>query len=99
MNTCTITAERRAELLAIYNSPENQAGIAAFRAEYEKYGREFPLSKLAKGDYVRLTKDGPVWIKGHYDRSSKKFSLSKADDMNAETFRKGATQVWAGFTY
>jgi hypothetical protein len=99
MNKCTITAERQAELLAIYNSPENQAGLAAFKAEWAKSGGLTTLSKLAKGDYVRLTKDGPVWVKGHYDRSSKSFSLSKADDMNAETFRKGATQVWAGFTY
>jgi hypothetical protein len=57
------------------------------------------LSTLPKGEYIRLTAIGPVWIKGHYDRASKKFSLSKADDMNAETFRKGSTEVFAGFTY
>lgn len=57
------------------------------------------LSTLPKGEYIRLTENGPVWIKGHYDRASKKFSLSKADDMNAETFRKGTLEVFHGFTY
>ncbi len=59
------------------------------------------LSSLPKGEYVRFSSrdSGPVWVRGDYDRSSRKYSLSRADDMNRECFRKGSFHVFAGFDY
>lgn len=57
------------------------------------------LSEVKKGDFVRFKIDGPVWMKGHYDRTSKTFALHKFDDVNHETFKKGKTIVFIGFDY
>jgi hypothetical protein len=58
-------------------------------------------SKVKKGEYVRFsnTDTAPVWVKGDYDRSSKKHSFSKADDMNREVFLKSTAKVFVGFEY
>jgi hypothetical protein len=59
------------------------------------------LSNVKPGEFIRLKNSdtAPVWKKGHFDRTSKTYSLTKADDMNAETFRKGSVTVFVGFTY
>lgn len=53
------------------------------------------------GEYVRLkdSPTAPVYVRGAYDAATKKFSLSKADDINAEVFRKAEVIVYVGFTY
>jgi hypothetical protein len=58
-----------------------------------------PISALVKGEYVQLRENGPVWVRGAYDRSSKTYELSRADDMNRCIYRKGDVLVWVGFTY
>jgi hypothetical protein len=59
------------------------------------------LAQVRPGDYVRLkdTDTAPVWVRGSYDRASKSYTLSKADDMNHTCQRKGTALVFTGFTY
>jgi hypothetical protein len=40
-----------------------------------------------------------VWIRGDYDRSSRRYSLTATDDMNREIFVKRGTLLEAGFTF
>ena len=58
-----------------------------------------PLKALKRGEYIQLKENGPVWVKGDYDRATKKFSICKADDMNHEAFKAGSLEVFHGFTY
>lgn len=55
------------------------------------------ISDLKPGDYFRLiTKTGianPVYVRGDYDRSSKRFSIYKFENVNAERFVKGSALV------
>ena len=55
------------------------------------------IRNLKPGDYFRLvTKRGlqsPVYIKGDYDRASKRFSIYKFENINAERFVKGSALV------
>lgn len=57
--------------------------------------------QVAKGAYVKFrdTDSAPVWVKGHYDRASKTYSFTKADDMNHECFKKATAKCFVGFTY
>jgi len=61
------------------------------------------VSKTKKGEYVRrLIKGQPsetVYVRGGYDKSSKRFSLHPVDDMNREVFIAGSKLVQVGFTY
>ena len=59
------------------------------------------IRKLKKGEFFRL-KDSdmaPVWIRGEYVPSEKKFSTHKYDDVNHERLCKGETEVYVGFTF
>lgn len=63
------------------------------------------LRELPRGSYFTLKDYGDypdekrVYIKQDYDRTSKKYSCIKFDDINAETFKKGATVVFTDFTF
>ena len=57
------------------------------------------LSKVRVGEPIRFKTNGPVWVRGEYDRSSKTYSVIKFDDMDRESFRKGTTEVLTGFTF
>lgn len=59
----------------------------------------YPIAKLPKGEYIRLKENGPVYVRGDYCPSTKKYELEKADDMNRLVYRKGTTLVHAGFDY
>lgn len=59
----------------------------------------YTLAQLPKGEYIRLTENGPVWIRGDYDRSSRKYELTRFDDVNRVAYRKGTTTVFAGFSF
>ena len=63
------------------------------------FGTLRPLSKVKKGTPVRLKPNGPVWVRGEYDRSSRTYSVVKFDDINRESFRKGTTEVLVGFIF
>lgn len=61
------------------------------------------LSDLKPGDYFRLiTKAGianPVYVRGDYDRASKRFSIYKFENINAERFVKGSALVTADIDF
>ena len=59
------------------------------------------ISKTKQGELIRLfpSETAPVWVRRHYDRASKRYSLTRYDDANAETFRRGTTHCITGFTF
>lgn len=63
------------------------------------------LKDLKKGDFFTLKDygefpdDNKVYIRGEYERSEKKYSCGKFSDWNYETFKKGTTKVYVGFTF
>lgn len=63
--------------------------------------RPVTVASVKRGDYVRLkaSETAPVWVRGDFDRASRTYTLSKADDMNHTTQRKGTALVFADFTY
>ena len=63
------------------------------------FGTLRPLSKVKKGEPIRFKPNGPVWVRGEYDRSSRTYSVVKFDDVNRESFRKGTTEVLVGFIF
>lgn len=74
----------------------------------KKYNIELPkaddmqrVKTLIKGTFMRLSKreSGPVWIRGEYDKSTKKFSIYKYDDTSHEIFVSGDRLVYTGFTF
>jgi hypothetical protein len=57
------------------------------------------LADVKEGDFFRLSENGGVYIREDYDRSLGKYRVSKAENMNAETFKRGHTIVQVGFNY
>ena len=57
------------------------------------------IRHLDEGDFFRRVKDGPVWVRGKYVSSLRKYSVWKADDVNHESFVKPDFTVFYGFTY
>lgn len=57
------------------------------------------VAAVKRGEYVRLTPSGPVWIRGEYDRGLKRYSLQAFDDVGRVITRKGDCLVWAGFEF
>lgn len=57
------------------------------------------LRNVKKGDFFMLNESGRVYIRGEYERSSRKYSYSPADDFCRECFAKGSRKVLVGFTY
>lgn len=58
------------------------------------------LSQVKPGDYVMRKPDSKIiFLKGAYDRSTKRFSLTDTEDINREIFLKPETLVYIGFTY
>lgn len=57
---------------------------------------EVRISDLKQGDYFRMkdSYDAPIWVRNHYDRSSKKYSISRYDDVCHEIFVKGLKLVY-----
>jgi hypothetical protein len=63
------------------------------------FGKIKPLFKVKKGTAVRFKPNGPVWVRGEYDRSTRTYSVVKFDDINRESFKKGTTEVFVGFIF
>ena len=59
------------------------------------------LKEVKKGEFFRLTDSdtATVYIKGDYDRSEKKYEVSKFYDMNDIKFMNGTRTVYIGFTF
>lgn len=61
--------------------------------------KQVTLSDLKKGDYFRRIGGKTVFIRGEYDRSSKKYSVCKFDDLFDEKFLHGKTPVEIDFEF
>lgn len=58
------------------------------------------LNTVKIGDYIKLSESSTVvWVRGEYDRSSKKYSIYKFDDINHESFKSGNRAVFIGFDF
>ena len=62
------------------------------------------LKQLKKGEWFTLKPinnptEHQVYVKGEYDRTDKKYSVTNWDDINDERFLKGETTVYTGFTF
>lgn len=63
-------------------------------------GGVMKVKDVKKGELVKLIKGSKaVYVRGHYDRASRKYSLTRWDDINAERWVKGDTLVDTGFTF
>ena len=71
--------------------------------QYDSTGNDFTpcvLREVKKGELItRKANTNTVYIKGDYDRASKKFSLIDFNDSNREIFIKADATVFVGFTY
>lgn len=54
------------------------------------------VKDVKPGSYVHLKNDidSPIWIRNHYDRTSKSYSLTKFSYVNREIYRKPNTIVY-----
>lgn len=65
------------------------------------------IKQLKKGDFFRLKEfnenevinESSVWIRGDYERSTKRYSCIKYSDANHENFFKGDKVVYIDFTF
>lgn len=58
------------------------------------------LRHCVSGEFIKCTETAKtVWIRWHYDRGTKTFSLIDAEDCNREIFLKPSAMVWVGFDY
>lgn len=62
------------------------------------------LKDLKNGEWFTLKpieepEERQVYIRQHYAREIKKYSVCKWSDINYETFKKGETIVYVGFTF
>lgn len=58
------------------------------------------LKATVKWEYIKRKPDSKtVWIRGEYDKASKTYSLTDAEDISREIFLKGNTPVFIGFDY
>jgi len=59
------------------------------------------LLEIPQGEFFRwaVSDTSPVYIRGDYCPTSKKFSTVKFTDANCEVMKNGATLVYIGFTF
>ena len=59
------------------------------------------IKQIKKGEFFRLSEsdNAPVWVKGYYVRSERKFEAYRWDDTNHETFLKGDKKVFVDFEF
>lgn len=57
------------------------------------------ISELKKGDFFKLSENGCVYVRGDYDRSSKKYECYKFDDVNSFRYLKGSKDIISDFIF
>lgn len=58
------------------------------------------LKEVKQGDYFKRTPDAKaVYVRDYYERSTKRYSCYKFDDVNAESFINGEKLVYVGFDF
>lgn len=73
------------------------------KRKYKKFEMEegyYRLDELPKGEFIkRKAAAHRVYIKGEYDRGSKRYYVTDAEDINNYMLVAGSTKVFAGFSY
>ena len=57
------------------------------------------VKQAPKGEYLRIGKTTTVYIKGNYDRTSKRYELVKSEDVNSLRYVKGTAACTIGFDF
>ena len=62
------------------------------------------IKELKKGDFftkkeLDAPKDSQVWIRGDYDRSSKRYECQRFDDVSSFCYLPGTKEVFTGFVF
>ena len=63
--------------------------------------KQTPIKQTPRGEYFKLraTDTARVWVRGEYDRASKRYECYAADDVNEFIYLKGTRAAFVGFTY
>lgn len=69
--------------------------------------QQVPLREVGLNDFFMLSNpnnceqadERKVYIRGEYDRASKRYSVTKYTDSNDERFMRGNRLVWVGFCF
>lgn len=58
--------------------------------------QKIQIKDVKKGEFIHLKNDenSPIWIRGHYDATTKSYSLISYEDANREIFRKRTAFVY-----
>ena len=63
-------------------------------------GNMIPIKALKKGEFFKLKETASrVYVRGEYDRSSRKYCCFAFDDVCMERLLKGDKLVYVGFTF
>lgn len=57
------------------------------------------LSDVKKGEFFRLTENGPVWVRDEYDRSERKYLVYMFSNVNHWNYFKGERKVFVDFEF
>lgn len=62
------------------------------------------IMDLKKGDFftkrpIEEPREAQVWVRGDYDRSSRRYECHRFDDVNSTCFLIGGRQVFTDFTF
>lgn len=62
------------------------------------------VKELKKGDFftrkpIAEPTERQVWVRGEYDRSTKRYEVYKWSDVNYCSYIKGGTEVFCDFTF
>ena len=59
------------------------------------------LKQVKNGDYFRLrpTEEAPVWLRGDYERDTKKYECYRYDNVNYMLTMKGTREVYVDFEF
>lgn len=62
------------------------------------------LKDLKRGEWftrkpIEYPRDAQVWVRGDYDRSSKRYNCTSYDDINRELNLRGDTVVYTDFIF
>ena len=65
----------------------------------ENFHKATTVDKVKKGEYIRLKVNGPVWIRGEFDRSEQVYTIYKFDDANHSASITANRKIYSGFTF
>ena len=57
------------------------------------------VAAAKKGEIIRFKENGTEYIRGDYDRTEKKYELTRWDDCSRAVYKKGSTPIYIGFTF